>query len=89
MNTYKFYILKMDICILVRFLIFHDRTPLFYLIKLNHNSWFIWLANNFTMEIKVTIKCTIYGVKLTFELVFTFKMIYLGNIILPKFIRVI
>ena len=62
----------MDVCTFVRFLIFSDRTPLFYLIELNNNWWFILLKNNFTMEIKVTIKCTIYDVELTFELVFTF-----------------
>ena len=62
----------MDVRTLVRFLIFSDRTPLFYLIELNNNWWFILLKNNFMMEIKVTIKCTIYGVELTFELVFTF-----------------
>ena len=52
------------------FLIFQDRTPLFYLIKLNHSSWLILLENKFMMEIKVIIKCTINSVKLTFELVF-------------------
>ena len=72
-NEYvKIYILKTDVCTLVQFLIFTDRTPLFYLIELNNNWWFILLKNNFTMEIKVTMKCTIYGVELTFELVFTF-----------------
>ena len=72
-NEYiQIYILKMDVCTLVRFLIFSDRTPLFYLIQLNNDSWFHFLKNNFTMEIKVTIKCTIYSVELTFELVFTF-----------------
>ena len=72
-NEYiKIYILKMDVRTLVQFLIFTDRTPLFYLIELNNNSWFILLKNNVTMEIKVTIKCTIYSVELTFELVFTF-----------------
>ena len=72
-NEYvKIYVLKTDVRTFVRFLIFSDRTPLFYLIELNNNWWFILLKNNFTMEIKVTIKCTIYGVELTFKLVFTF-----------------
>ena len=37
-NEYvKIYVLKMDVHTLVRFLIFSDRTPLFYLIELNNN----------------------------------------------------
>ena len=71
-NTYKFYVLKMDVNTLVWFLIVHDRTSLFYLIKLNDNLWLTLLENKFTMEINLIIKCTIYGVELTFELVFTF-----------------
>ena len=72
-NEYvKIYVLKTDVHTLVWFLIFSDRTPLFYLIELNNNWWFILLKNNFTMDIKVTMKCTIYSVELTFELVFTF-----------------
>ena len=54
------------------FLIFQDRTLLFYLINVNYSSQLILLENKFMMEIKVIIKCTIYGVELTFELVFTF-----------------
>ena len=67
-NEYvKIYVLKTHVRTLVWFLIFSDRTPLFYLIELNNNWWFILLKNNFTMEIKVTIKCTIYGVEMTFQ----------------------